>query len=309
MAAEPPRPIAQPPSDEVMRVGVPTPKQHPHNATVEFYYLSGLAVVGPLTGIELREAAFANKVVSDTLVTNKASGPWVAANRVNGLFDIHGRPLPHPPDALRQIEQRRIASEAVNLPPMDVFAAEVLPEPTPRMLPRRLHAAPIRTAHTSRIAIGISAFVVGILSLATVASFWYPERRSPMPNGPNQDARVIGHSSDYKLRGLVFFLQDNLDVETVLYDADPDDVVIYFSGNNEAQRRALGRGTVESFNQFLRLQTRQSTVTINVEFSSAVAAAKVGPYEKRNGIAWAWGRFRFQGDPRYIRRIQELLRE
>ena len=129
-AADPPRPIAQPPSDEGMRVGVPTPKQHPHNATVEFYYLSGLAVVGPLTGIELREAAFANKVVSDTLVTNDANGPWVAASLVNGLFDIHGIPLPHPPDALRQIEQAR-ANEAVDPSPLEFIAAEVAPIPEP----------------------------------------------------------------------------------------------------------------------------------------------------------------------------------
>lgn len=113
---KPPRPIAQPPSDDVMRMGVPTPKQHPHCAAVDFYYLSGLAVVGPLTGIELREAAFANKVVSETLVTNDASGPWVAANLVKGLFDIHGRPLPHPPDALRQIEQAQADEAAATRP-------------------------------------------------------------------------------------------------------------------------------------------------------------------------------------------------
>lgn len=65
----------------------------------DFYYRSGKEIVGPLTGIQLREAAFAGLVAEDTLVSNSAQGPWSRALRVKGLFDERGRPLPHPPVA------------------------------------------------------------------------------------------------------------------------------------------------------------------------------------------------------------------
>ena len=120
-------PSAQSPSDDVVSLEVPRQNQHPFSAAVDFYYLSGLAVIGPLTGIELREAAFAEKVVADTLVTNNASGPWVAATCIKGLFDVNGIPLPHPPDALRQIERLRPSSEAVKALPLH----DVPPMPPP----------------------------------------------------------------------------------------------------------------------------------------------------------------------------------
>ena len=48
----------------------------------DFYYRLGEEVVGPLTGIQLREAAFAGHVVLSTLVANSEHGPWSIAARV-----------------------------------------------------------------------------------------------------------------------------------------------------------------------------------------------------------------------------------
>lgn len=67
---------------------MPTPKQF-------FYQVRG-TIIGPVTGLELREAAFAGDVGLSTLVSNSPNGDWVQAARIRGLFDDNGKPLPHP---------------------------------------------------------------------------------------------------------------------------------------------------------------------------------------------------------------------
>lgn len=100
-----------------------------------FYYRHRDVVVGPVTGIELREAAFAGQLVSDTLVATSEDGPWVPANRVNGLYDQNGRPLPHPSEAQRIIERANaLAVDLLPPPPIDAatppqLAAQTAPSP------------------------------------------------------------------------------------------------------------------------------------------------------------------------------------
>ncbi len=72
-----------------------------------FFYQLGGNVVGPLTGIDLREAAFAGRVVPDTLVTDEKAIIWVPASRLQNLFDATGRPLPHPPETQAYLESLR----------------------------------------------------------------------------------------------------------------------------------------------------------------------------------------------------------
>ena len=62
----------------------------------QFYYRSNGSVVGPMTGVDLRESAFVGNVKTVTLVANDPAGPWVEAGRIRGLFDANGKPLPHP---------------------------------------------------------------------------------------------------------------------------------------------------------------------------------------------------------------------
>lgn len=53
-------------------------------------------VIGPLSGVELREAAVAQLVTPGTPVAAKPTGPWSRATNARGLFDGSGQPLPHP---------------------------------------------------------------------------------------------------------------------------------------------------------------------------------------------------------------------
>lgn len=62
----------------------------------DFYLLSDQAVVGPFTGIELREAALAGVLHSDCVVGSSGQGPWYSAVQI-GLFSESNVPLPHPP--------------------------------------------------------------------------------------------------------------------------------------------------------------------------------------------------------------------
>ena len=107
----------------------------------DFYYRIGDESIGPLTGIELREAAFAGRVVPDTFVATSEYGPWVPASRIKNLFDANGITLPHPPDAQRLIEKARApAVEAVPQPPTPREARDTEPllagsELAPPMLP------------------------------------------------------------------------------------------------------------------------------------------------------------------------------
>lgn len=93
----------------------------------DFYYRRGESVIGPLTGIELREAAFAGSLGPDTLVAASHDGPWVPARRVNGLYGQDGRPLPHPLEAQRIIE--RANALAVDLLPPPPIDADTPPQP------------------------------------------------------------------------------------------------------------------------------------------------------------------------------------
>jgi len=103
----------------------------------DFYFRSGKEVVGPLTGIQLREAAFSGRVVLDTLVANSEQGPWSLALRVKGLFDVRGSPLPHPPDAEQLIAETRGAGKAVDPPPppIQVSVRPVDSGPAPHRAP------------------------------------------------------------------------------------------------------------------------------------------------------------------------------
>jgi len=71
----------------------------------DFYYRSGDHVRGPMTGIDLREAAFAGHVTSVTLIANNPAGPWVAAGSAAGFFDQHGKPLPHPLESMQIVNE------------------------------------------------------------------------------------------------------------------------------------------------------------------------------------------------------------
>lgn len=75
---------------------MPTPKQ--------FYYQFDGSVIGPVTGIALRNAALAGNVVSTTLISHSPTGGWIPAARVRGLFDERGKPLPHPPEPSQSLE-------------------------------------------------------------------------------------------------------------------------------------------------------------------------------------------------------------
>ncbi|MFG0290268.1 MAG: hypothetical protein ACF8CQ_18965 [Rhodopirellula sp. JB044] len=60
-----------------------------------FYIKTDLAVVGPFTGIELREATMAGIIRPNSYLSHQSDGPWVAAAGA-GLFDEKGNALPHP---------------------------------------------------------------------------------------------------------------------------------------------------------------------------------------------------------------------
>jgi len=110
----------------------------------DFYYRLGESVVGPLTGIELRETAFAGQLTSNTLVATTEDGPWVPANRVNGLYDQNGRPLPHPPEALRILERANaLAVDLLPPPPLADYVDEP-PQPEPQVVPPPLPTPPFQ---------------------------------------------------------------------------------------------------------------------------------------------------------------------
>jgi hypothetical protein len=70
----------------------------------QFYYQLDGNVIGPATGIELRNAALAGNVTPRTLVANDPNGEWLLAVFVHGLFDEGGTPLPHPPETSQFLE-------------------------------------------------------------------------------------------------------------------------------------------------------------------------------------------------------------
>ncbi|MCA9124730.1 MAG: serine/threonine protein kinase [Planctomycetaceae bacterium] len=76
-----------------------TPKQ--------FYYKVDGAVIGPVTGIMLRDAAITGVIDTATPVAGDPHGAWVGAGRVRGLFDENGKPLPHPPETEQLLKANR----------------------------------------------------------------------------------------------------------------------------------------------------------------------------------------------------------
>ncbi|EMI56977.1 hypothetical protein RSSM_01576 [Rhodopirellula sallentina SM41] len=65
------------------------------NVMASFYIKTDLAVVGPFTGIEIREATMAGIIRPNSYLGHQSDGPWVAAAGA-GLFDEKGNALPHP---------------------------------------------------------------------------------------------------------------------------------------------------------------------------------------------------------------------
>lgn len=63
----------------------------------QFYLLTHRVIVGPLTGIELREAALAGILHHRCVVGGAPTGPWHHGSEI-GLFSEHGVPSPHPPE-------------------------------------------------------------------------------------------------------------------------------------------------------------------------------------------------------------------
>ncbi|MCM2374797.1 hypothetical protein [Aporhodopirellula aestuarii] len=60
-----------------------------------FYIKTDLAVAGPFTGIEIREASLAGIIRPNTYLSHSGEGPWVAAAGA-GLFCEKGNAMPHP---------------------------------------------------------------------------------------------------------------------------------------------------------------------------------------------------------------------
>ncbi|TWU02420.1 hypothetical protein [Stieleria varia] len=61
-----------------------------------FFIVADHKVLGPFTGIELREAALAGVLSSDCMIGGTPRGPWHSAGTV-GLFNDQKVPQPHPP--------------------------------------------------------------------------------------------------------------------------------------------------------------------------------------------------------------------
>ena len=61
-----------------------------------FFIKTEQAASGPFTGIELREAALAGIIGTQSIVGGSPTGPWIRASEI-GLFSEKGIALPHPP--------------------------------------------------------------------------------------------------------------------------------------------------------------------------------------------------------------------
>jgi cytoskeletal protein RodZ len=72
----------------------------------QFYFKLDGHVIGPMTGIELRESALVGNVIPTTAVANDPNGEWVVANCIRGLFDEFGKPLPHPTEPRRLFNEQ-----------------------------------------------------------------------------------------------------------------------------------------------------------------------------------------------------------
>ncbi|MBI2478186.1 MAG: trypsin-like peptidase domain-containing protein, partial [Planctomycetia bacterium] len=142
----------------------------------DYYFRSGEEVVGPLTGIELREAAFAGRVVLDTLVANSEQGPWSLALRVKGLFDERGRPLPHPPETEQLIADTRVAGKAVDPPPPPI---QVPVRPVNSGPPARRRTQVSNHTHLSPVLVIAAVAIAGAAIIIAVVAM--PKRQRPIP--------------------------------------------------------------------------------------------------------------------------------
>ena len=77
-----------------------------NRAPKQFYYQIDGSIIGPVNGIQLRQAALAGQIVPVTLVANDPNGKWVTANHVRGLFDESGRPKRHREDDDQDARER-----------------------------------------------------------------------------------------------------------------------------------------------------------------------------------------------------------
>ena len=73
----------------------------------QFYFQQDESVLGPFTGVELREKAFSGTVTPDTLVRVGQSGEWIPARQLKNLFGSDGMPLPHPPETQEFLEKAK----------------------------------------------------------------------------------------------------------------------------------------------------------------------------------------------------------
>ena len=102
-----------------------------------FYYQKDGNVIGPMTGIDLREAAFTGAVLPATLISNNKGGPWFAAGRADGFFNKEGKPLPHPRETLQEIKAIRVEQNGSGSP--HAQGEQAAPSPT-----QPVAAAPIQ---------------------------------------------------------------------------------------------------------------------------------------------------------------------
>ena len=93
-----------------------------------FYYQKDGNVIGPMTGIDLREAAFTGAVLPATLISNNKGGPWFAAGRADGFFNKEGKPLPHPRETLQEIKAIRVEQNGSGSP--HAQGEQAAPSPT-----------------------------------------------------------------------------------------------------------------------------------------------------------------------------------